>query len=67
MFGEGSGAQTFSVHGALTVLLGQKKYLTLPFTKQLSPNNLITSFCSLDHAFSNYDKIKPTKCIFKVR
>jgi hypothetical protein len=22
---------------------------------------------SLDHAFSNYDEIKPTKCIFKVR
>jgi hypothetical protein len=24
-------------------------------------------FCSLDHAFSNYDEIKPTKCLFKVR
>jgi hypothetical protein len=23
-------------------------------------------FCILDHAFSNYDEIKPTKCIFKI-
>jgi hypothetical protein len=29
-------------------------------------NNPLHLFCSLDHAFSNYDERKPTKCIFKV-
>jgi len=59
-----SGSQTFSVHGALrisaiifSVPLGQKKYPTLPFIKQLSPNNnhrrtfitdSVTTFCNLD-------------------
>jgi hypothetical protein len=63
-----SGSQTFSVHGDLRVSaviftepLGQKKYLTLPFIKQLSPNNnyrltfvtdSVTTFCNLDFCVS---------------
>jgi hypothetical protein len=36
-------------------------------TDRISFQFLRIHFCSLDHAFSNYDEIKPKKCIFKLR
>jgi len=68
-----SSSQTFSVHGAFRVSaliftepLGQKKYLTFEFIKQLSPNNnyrltviidSVTTFCNLDFCFPRKSEI----------